>query len=172
MDNQVQDNGPQIPGTCQTEIIDLILLDDLGEFAMDLIFVADDQLDTEVLLDEDRLLEAYAVEDKQGRFGLESGFIDNTGNLEQMLTFLFNRKVELNGIAAKKHKQIFELTAYKQDCISFDELETIYPKWVEMSDKENSMTAYGYLLGIIGYVRSNIEKNTLVVICEKRRHFL
>jgi hypothetical protein len=99
--------GNAIPNSWQQETVELTLLDHLSDLFIDLTFLATDYIDTEVLLNEDQLFEKYLVEDENGYLGLESAYIDNEGNLEKMLNFLFRAKVELKRMASGNGKEVF-----------------------------------------------------------------
>ncbi|MBS1605241.1 MAG: hypothetical protein JST42_21435 [Bacteroidetes bacterium] len=92
--------GKEIPDSCQQETVELVLLDDLGDLFIDLTFIATDLVDTDVLLNEDKFLEEYLVEDENGYIGVESAYIDNESNLEKILSFLFGSRVELKRMAS------------------------------------------------------------------------
>jgi len=165
--------GKQIPDSCQQETVELILLDDLGDLFIDLIFIATDLIDTDVLLNEDKFLEEYLVEeDENGYIGFESAYIDNESNLEKMLSFLFGSRVELKRLASSNGKEVFDLTEFKQTCITTDELEGRYQEWIKSSGRENTMDEYGNLINIIGYVRRRVDKKNLLLMTEKRKHFV
>jgi hypothetical protein len=63
------------------------------------------------------------------------------------------------------------LREYKWGCISPDELEEKYQEWVRISDRGNTMTEYGSLISILGYINKNSYKGELILIVEKRKHF-
>ena len=163
--------GTIVPNTENTETVELLLLDDLADLFIDLTIVAADTIELNILLEEARLLDTYGIEDQNGYLGLESASIDNFDNLNNLLTFLFRKKVELSAITSNEDKQIFDLTQYKKDCISTDELEANYQDWIKISGRENTMDEYGNLASIITYINRNIEKNKLILIAEKRKHF-
>ncbi|HVU98742.1 MAG TPA: hypothetical protein VHE34_26145 [Puia sp.] len=103
-------NGTEIPNSWQQESVELTLLDDLSDLFIDLTFIATDVIDTEILLDEDKLLEEYSGEDENGHIGVESAHIDNDSNLETMLSFLFGTKVELHKLAFRNGRVMLRST--------------------------------------------------------------
>jgi hypothetical protein len=163
--------GTIVPNSQNSETVELLVLDDLADLFMDLTIVAADTIELDILLNEARLFDTYGIEDKDGFWGLESAWIDNFDNLNNLLTFLFHTKVSLTEIASNEDKKIFDLTQYKQGRISPDELEVNYQDWIKISGRENTMDEYGNLISIIGYVNRNIDKNKLILISEKRKHF-
>lgn len=159
-------NGYEIPGSHQTESIELFVLEDLSELFMDLTFVATDKLDSEIFLDKNKLLATYLKNED----GLESAYIDNIENLSKLLGFIFQSKIHLKEIAFDQIKNVYDLTDYRNLCISIDDLELKFQEWINISARENIMDEYGNLIGIIGYIRRNVDKNHLVLITEKRKH--
>jgi len=164
--------GKEIPDSCQQETVELILLDDLGDLFIDLTFIATDLIDTDVLLNADKLFEEYLVEDENGYIGVESACIDNESNLEKMLSFLFRSRVELQRLASSNGKEVFDLTEIRQTCITTDELQGSYQEWIKISGRENTMDEYGNLVNIIVYVRRHVDKKNLLLMTEKRKHFV
>ena len=136
---------------------------------IDLIFVATDEMDLAVLLDEDRLFETY-LPDVPGYAGLESAFIDTFENLKKMLTFLFETNIHLTELVRTDTQQLFDLTAYKGHCITLDDLKSRYLSWILQSGRKNTMDEYGNLLGIISYLQRNQDKKHLGLLAEKSRH--
>jgi hypothetical protein len=137
---------------------------------IDLTFVATDQIDIKVLLNEALLFESY-LKEEGGHLGLESVTIDNEVNINHMLAFLFGTNFSLSESMVNSGKQLIDLTTYKKNCISFDQLEKNYQDWIKLTNRENTMDEYGTLLGVIGYVHRNLGKNHLVLIIEKRSLF-
>jgi hypothetical protein len=157
----------EIANSEQSEIVELQILEDLSELFIDLIFVATDKIDFDELLNENRLFEKYITED----LGIESAYIDNFKNLKNLLNFIFNKDFELSEIASNEDKQIFDLTEYRNSCIKTKELEEKYNEWILLSKRENTMDEYGQLIGIISYITKKNDKNNLILITEKRKHY-
>jgi len=88
-----------------------------------------------------------------------------------MLIFLFKVEIEFKELTSNDDKQIFDLTDYKDNCISTDELENNYQEWIKISGRQNTMNEYGNLIGIIGYIKRNLDKKNLLLLTEKRRHW-
>jgi hypothetical protein len=156
----------EIPMSQQVEHVELFLLDDLSELFIDLTFVATDNVDFDVLLNEDKLFDTYLSD----KIGLESAFIDNFDNLVRLLSFLFKTDITLTELTSNIDKQVYDLTKYKENCITTDEFEEKCQDWIRISDRENNMDEYGNLIGIISYIKQNIDKKNLILITEKRKH--
>jgi hypothetical protein len=157
----------EVPGSQQTENIELQILDDLSELFMDLMFVATDVIDKDVFLNDDQLFRIYLTDEK----GIESAFVDNHGNLIRLLNFIFKRNVSLTELASSMDRIIYDLTSYKDTCISDDDLESVYQNWIDESGQENNMDAYGSFVSIIAYIKHNSDKKHLILISEKRKHW-
>lgn len=164
--------GVALQNSQQQEVVELTFLDDLGELFIDLTFVADDQMDLELLADEDKLLKSHLADYVNGYWGLESAFIDSESNLNQMMLLLFGAGFSLNVLSSKNDRKIIDLTAYKQSCISTEQLDRLYPEWLKLSERENSMNEYGNFVSIIGFVERNLSKTYLMMIAEKRKHLV
>jgi hypothetical protein len=158
----------EIPNSQQTESIELQILDDLSELFMDLMFVATDNIDKEVFLNDDRLFSIYLVDE----MGIESSYIDNHDNLIRLLNFLFNTNVNLTELTSSVNRKVYDLTLYKNNCISTDTLDQEYQIWLNKSGRENNMDEYGNLIGIVSYIKRNEDKEYLVLITEKRKHWV
>lgn len=131
---------------------------------MELNFVATDDFNVDDLLDDELLFKNYLVTDANNFLGLESAYIDSFANLQKMLNFLFCSEVNMVRVASKDEKQIFELSFYENKCLTFDQLDDKYLEWLEISRRQNTMDEYGNLLGIIGYINRNREKQNLFLI--------
>lgn len=128
---------------------------------MDLIFVATDTIELDVLLDEDKLIEKYMMDDDRG---LESAYAKNEEDAIKTLQFVFGTSVVLKDWVAGNGKRAIDLSAYKCNVISFEELEEKYAAWIESTGIENNMDTYGHLICIIGYAKQNIEKRYMYVV--------
>lgn len=157
----------EIANSEQTEIVELQILEDLSELFIDVIFVATDKIDLDELLNENRLFEKYITED----LGIGSAYIDNFKNLKILLNIILKKDFELTEIASNEDKQIFDFTEYKNCCIETNELEEKYNQWISISKRENTMEEYGQFIGIVSYITKKNDKNNLIVITEKRKHY-
>jgi len=157
----------EIPNSQQIESIELQILDDLSELFMDLMFVATDTIDKEVFLNDDRLFSIYLVDE----MGIESSYIDNLDNLILLLNFLSNTNMSLTELTSSVDRKVYDLTLYKNNCISTDTLDQEYQNWLSESGRENNMDEYGNLIGIVSYLKRNEDNKHLVLITEKRKHW-
>ena len=130
-------------------------------------FVATDTIDKEVFLNDDQLFSIYLDDE----MGIESSFIDHHENLIRLLNFLFNTNVSLAELTSSMDRKVYDLTLYKNNCISTDILDQKYQNWLSESGRENNMDEFGNLIGIISYIKRNEDKKHLILITEKRKHW-
>lgn len=138
--------------------------DNTSELFLDLMFIATDTIDLKAFLDDDLLFATYLA----NGIGIESSHIDNQDSLALLLNFIFNTDVTLIELSSSENKKVYDLTSYKDTCISIDDLERNYPAWIKESRQENTMDEYGNLVSITGYIRRNQTKKHLVLTVEKR----
>lgn len=144
------------------------MLDDLSELFIDLTFVATENIDFDILLNDQNLFNVFS---KDTELLLETSFIDNPENLVRMLTFLFKAKVSLNKLTSNNEKEIYDLTEYKENCLTENELSDNHQIWLDIVDRENTMDEYGHPLGLISYIHRNKDKKHLILITEKRKQW-
>ncbi|MDR2841380.1 MAG: hypothetical protein LBV75_09035 [Paludibacter sp.] len=132
---------------------------------MVLIFIATDIVDNECLLDDNKFFKTYITVDKDGFWGVESCFFEDT-NLSTLLDFIFQKQISIDHICITNNRQLIELSKYKNNCINFEQLEEQYPQWIELTQRDNTMDEYGTILGIIGYINRNQHKKHLILKVE------
>jgi hypothetical protein len=160
--------GKEINGSEQPEKVSVKRLDDFSEIALELTFIATDQIESDVLLNDEKLFDKYLTEDENGQLGIEICLIDGNENLEKFINFIFKKTKPLNVIKSTSDKNLVDLSAIKSNFISLDDLESQYKDWIEISGRENSMDEYGTILGIIAYLERNRDKKYLVLRTEKK----
>ncbi|ERJ61321.1 hypothetical protein [Sphingobacterium paucimobilis] len=138
--------------------------DSTSELSLDLMFIATDTVDLKVFLDDDPLFATYLGNET----GIESSYTENQDNLILLLEFIFNTKVTLTELTESANRKVYDLTFYKDRCISIEDLERNYLIWIEESGHDNNMDEYGNLVSIIGYIRRNQGKKHLLLTVEKR----
>jgi hypothetical protein len=139
----------------------------MADLFMDVHFVATDNINLETLLDEDKFIKTFVVE--MDEMGIESAYATSQEDLICLLTFIFNQPVNLTALTSNGDKEVYDLTPYKHNCITEEELEIKYKDWLSLSKRKNSMTQYGILLSVIYYIRNNVDKNYLLALTEKRK---
>lgn len=135
---------------------------------LDLTFIAAAEIDPDILLNEDRFIQTYLLNDQSGHPGMETGYIDTEENLAHLMTFLFGTNFKFQELAFSKNRKVVDLTAYKHECITQEQFEENYLEWIKLSGRENTMDEYGNIVCIIGYITKKIDKKHLAVIIEKR----
>lgn len=160
--------GTEIHNTQQAERIELLLLDDLSDLFIDLTFVATENIDFDVLLNDQTLFDTYSTETE---LLIESSFIDNFDNLVRMLAFLFKTNVSLDKLTSNNEKEIYDLTDYKENCLTETELTDNHKTWLDIVDRENTMDEYGHPLGLISYIQKHKDNKHLILITERRKRW-
>lgn len=161
--------GTEIPNSQQTETISVTLLDNLADLFMDVYFAATNTIDTNILLDEDKFIKAF-VTDIDGQ-GFEGVYAENQDDLIRMLSQIFKQPISLTQLVSNSDREVYDLTNFKQSCITADELDIKYEQWIEDSKRENSMNQYGMFMSVVSYINNNLDKKYLVVVTEKRKHW-
>lgn len=110
----------------------------MSDYWIDLTFVADDDIDPRNVLDEDLLLASYGRE-VVGDLALESVTYDTVKHAVQALAFLFGAKLPASELLIETDKELIDLSNYKANCITFDELEVQYLPWIESTGIDNTM---------------------------------
>lgn len=161
--------GSEIPYSQQTETFTVTYLDNLADLFMDVYFVATNTIDPTILLDEDKFIKAYVTDTDEQLF--ETVYAANQNDLILMLTFIFNQTISLTEIISNNDRQVYDLSNFKQTCISVDQFEIKYEQWIEVSKRENSMNEYGMIMGAIAFINNNLDKKYLSLITERRKHW-
>ena len=68
-------------------------------------------------------------------------------------------------------RQVYDLSNFKQTCISVDELDLKYEQWIEVTERENSINEYGMIMGAVALINNNLDKRHLSLITERRKHW-
>ena len=162
-------DGSEIPNSQKTETITVTLLDNLADLFMDVYFVATNTIDINILLDEEKFIKAFVTDIDEQVF--ESGYAENQDDLLRMLTLIFKQPIRLTALTSDNDRNVYDLTNFKQSCITVDELDRKYEQWIEESERENSMTQYGIIMSVVAYLTNNSDKTHLVMITERRKHW-
>jgi hypothetical protein len=161
--------GSEIPNSQQTETVTVTFLDNIADLFMDVYFVATDTIDTGILLDENEFIKAFV--DDLDEQGFEAAYAENKADLIRMLTVIFKQPISLTELSSNSDREVYDLTNFKQSCITVDELEIKYEQWIKESKRENSMTQYGIIMSAVAYINKNSDKRHLVMTTEKRKHW-
>ena len=158
----------EIENSQQTEKVKLEIIESFGDVANELIFIASEDYEKSNLIDEKELFEQYMVEDKNGYYGLESIIVDRKENIKNLIDFIFQTNFELTKIQKSENISIYNLTSLIGQNIDLETLEEKYQDWISLSDRNNSMDEYGSLLGLIGYLDRNEDKEQLMLRVENK----
>ena len=115
-------------------------------------FFATNNIDDKIIFKND----TYEVleEDKDGHLTLV-GFTIEPRKTKTFLEFIFNLANEFSNI---NNNEIIDLSKYKHNCITYEYLQGNYFKWLELSNRENSMDEFGSILEVIEYIKRNKDK--------------
>jgi len=161
--------GDELQNSQQPEQVTLTFLDNLADLFMDVYFVATNSIDTTILLDEEKFIKAFVTDiDEQG---FECAYAENQDDLIRMLSIIFKQSIILTELVSNSDREVYDLTNFKQSCITVDELDLKYEQWIEDSKRENSMTQYGMIMSAVSYTKNNVDKKHLILITEKRKHW-
>ncbi len=111
----------------------------MGNGLIDLIFIAPNQIDIELIKDGDKLLPSYLEDENNNDVGFEGAYIDTEENLSHLMAFLFGPKFNLEELALQNDKKVVDLTQHKHDCITERQLELRYDEWIELTGRENTI---------------------------------
>lgn len=161
--------GKEISNSHQNETVTLTFLDNLADLYMDVYFVATNTIDTNILLDEHKFIKAF-VTDFDGQ-GFDGTYAENQDDFFLLLSFIFRQSINLTELASNSNRELYDLTNFKQSCITVDELDLKYGQWLEDSKRENSMNEYGMIMSVVSYINNNLDKKHLVVVTERRKHW-
>lgn len=158
----------EIHNSAQLESVELLVLEELAALFMDLTFVATDFIDQEAFLNDERLYDVYLSDYTE----IQSAYIDNQDNLMLLLSFIFTIEMNLIEVASSDERTVYDLTTYIDKCISIETLDNGYKSWLKKSGRENTMDEYGNLLGIVSYLQHSTNKKHLLLIADRRKHWL
>lgn len=160
--------GQEIENSEQPEKVILKRIDAIKEIALELTFIATDHIESDLLLNDEKLLDRFLVQDYDEYIGIEVYLIDGQENFKSLMNFLFLESDSPKSIHTSGDKELFDLSSIRTNCIGTDELESRYENWIKISERENSMDEYGSILGIIGYIKRNSNKKYLMLKTEKK----
>jgi len=115
--------------------------------------------------------EKYFYND-QGDILITGNTLDSEETIYQLISFLFNSFFEsrepIPEIYRDNNNYVLDLSSFRERLIDFDYLEEYYPKWIEETERENTMDEYGMLLDFIGFARRGMNLKYLFMIVSKR----
>ncbi|WP_027388144.1 hypothetical protein [Chryseobacterium gregarium] len=130
---------------------------------MNLIFIALDKPDDDILLNEELFNEKYIFASEELSF--ESKFI-NDENFSNFLNFVFQTEVKINKVKESENRKLIDFSRYKGTHLHPDDFEKKYLEWLNISKNDNTMTEYGSFICVLGYLEINKKKDELYLIIE------
>ena len=158
----------EIPNSQQIEKVELERIESFGDVANELIFIATDNYNRSDLINENELLDKYMIADENGFYSLESMIVDRLENIGKLLEFLFQIRTELTKIELSENISIYDLSSLNGKSIDLNQLENEYQKWIEVSNRNNTMDEYGTLVGLISFLERSLNKKQLILRVEKK----
>lgn len=129
-------------------------------------FIGTNNVDFDRLLRDENYFEPFLADDINGNSEIEGAYMDTMENVQKLLNFVFNQQIDLVELSSNQNKKIFDLSKYKNLCISYDFLESNFKNWLVISSREGTMDEYGNLIFIIGFINSHREKEYLILVTE------
>jgi hypothetical protein len=110
--------------------------------------------------------EKYLLNDA-GDLVLANTFFNTESAIRQLIEFLFQTKEIPQEVYSDTDNYILDLSLMKDKLIHFTELEALYPNWLQITGRENTMDEFGMLIDFVGFGRIENRRN-LVMIVSKR----
>jgi len=107
------------------------------------------------------------VEDDAGNLVLADICLNSELQVGQLIEFLFQTKSIPQEIYRDAENYILDLSPIRDGLIDFNELESRYPDWLQVTGRENTMTEYGMLIGFVGFGRTGNRRH-LIMIASRR----
>ena len=94
-------------------------------------------------------------------------FFNSEGTVRHLIKFLFQTDEIPPIIYRDIENYILDFSAMKHKLIHFDQLESMYQDWLELSGRENSMDEYGMLIDFVGFPRKENRRHLLMVVSKR-----
>ena len=128
------------------------------------IFLATDEYSLGSVLSEDQFFDKYLFTDKDGFISLETSNFNSFNETIDLVKFLFTNANISTEFYSDSQIKIFDFTDQMKSIIAYEKFEELYPNWIELTKRENTMDEYGMLICFIGYLHRNQQKNHLLFI--------
>ena len=136
------------------------------------IFLATDKYSLESILSEDQFFDNYLFTDKEGFISLEAANFNSIDEIKELVKFLFPNTNISTELYSDLQITIFDLTNQIDSLLSDEKLEELYPSWLEVTKRENTMDEFGMLISFIGYIYRNRNKTHLLLIIKNENSVL
>lgn len=131
---------------------------------------ASDEYDLESLADslkdESEFFDKYHFEDGGGYRSLAAARYDSYKNIFVLMKYLFGSAGGIEEIFRADFARIFDLSEKLPDFTTFEKLEDQYPDWIAESNRNNTMSEYGQIGCLIGYVQRQLRRKHLLMIVQ------
>ena len=98
----------------------------------------------------------FVFEEENGHLSIEDSYVQKWENVSKLFDFIFKGQiVQITSIYKDSSLKIYDLSKFKNNILTFEDLENNYQKWIQISGQENTMDEYGMFIGIIGFFERN-----------------
>lgn len=104
-----------------------------------------------------------------GDFILAGTFFDTESTIFQLIHFLFQTKEDPPEVYRDNENYILDLSPFKNRLIQIKDLALLYPEWLQLTERENTMDEYGTLIDFIGFGHTQ-NRNHLVMVVSRYSH--
>jgi hypothetical protein len=111
--------------------------------------------------------EKYSYSD-DGELILASILINSEKTVGHLINFLFPNNQGVNEVYRNERSYILDVTPLKGQLVDFDYLEKNYPTWLEITQRNNSMSEYGTLIDFIGFGKKGKNRKHLLMMVSQR----
>ncbi len=120
-------------------------------------------------IDDDVFYEKFVFEEENGHLSIEDCYVQNWEVVSKLFDFIFKGQiVQITSIYENSSLNIYDLSEFKNNILTFEDLENDYQKWIHISRQENTMDEYGMLIGIIGFFERNQDAKSIFARVKSR----
>lgn len=110
--------------------------------------------------------EKYLLNDA-GEFILATTFFNSESTISQLIQFLFQTIEYPREVYRDAGNYVLDLSTFKDRLIQLSELESLYPDWLQISGRANTMTEYGILIDFIGFAHTENRRHLVMIISSR-----
>lgn len=105
--------------------------------------------------------------DDAGRIIFAATFFNSETTVGHLIEFLFQTKEPAPELYRDANSYILNLSAMKERLLGFEELDLLYPNWLQITGRENTMDEFGMLGDFVGFGRAQNRRYLLMIITER-----
>jgi len=107
--------------------------------------------------------------DAAGNLIFAQAFFNSETGVGQLIQFLFQTKEIPPEVYRNGENYILDLSALKNNLIQFEQLELLYPNWLQLTGRQNNMDEFGMLIDFIAFGRNVNRSRLLLVVCKRTK---